>query len=1145
MAQEARKFPQELEARFTELGLWQGLTDGGKDLLRGLGAKLEPFAVPNTAEPGRNDLRGFELLAHGAGGASFFVLKGKAKAAEVSTGVLGLALFQVALLTANALVREMGTRISGRTWEKLNFSINVDGAMLAHPALTRLLETTPRPPFPVLMEASEDLQVSDVPPLRRLLDQYPWLSLALDDSDQLAFDTRSLLPKRVCLVKADGKYVRKLYRDREKGTDYLCGCLRDLRQDRVPFVAEGVESEEIKRYLQDRWDVSAHGELWMQGYHIQLSPPWTQVLQPLNIGYPDTPEGYVLPEQADVPAFRKEYLDRLGLSANVLPLFSGESGDPIRLSAVYTALRTRGGDSEDMAVRKSAEVENLSALEALDRHRYLVLMGGPGSGKSTFLNFLALCMAGELQGRPDGNLDLLRTPLPSDSVEQKKESRPQAWGHGALLPVRVILRDFAADLPRDGSAVGAVALERFITSQLPRPAYGPHLLAELRTQGGLVLLDGLDEVPDALHRREQVKQAVQDFTALYGRCRFLVTSRTYAYQRQDWKLAGFVERELLPFSRGQIEAFVDAWYAHMVHSARLTQSDAETRAEGMKRATRRRELAELAERPLLLTLMAQLQTKGGGSLPDKREKLYALSVDMLLEQWEGLKARKDADGKWIVEEPSLSEWLGASREAIRKELDKLAYLAHLKQPDLTGTADIRQEDVILALAAASRNQVDTRIHRLEEYLRDRAGLLNSHGEGLYQFPHRSFQEYLAACHLARLDDPDTLASLATQEPGRWREVLLLAATYASATPGPVWELAEALCPEDAPKAEEAGEVAQWGALLAGQVLAECGLAASVSRHEKKRLRVRDWQVRLLESTVLPSRERALAGDLLAALGDPRARLLEVDSMRFCAVPAGPFWMGVKDSEHSTVHLNEHLNYDYWIGETPVSVAHFRQFLNATGQVPGHPECLNAPENRPVTEVSWRDAMDFCDWLTNRWRGRLPAGWRVILPSQAEWQKAARGGLMIPVSPCLVAIGEVATWAGELLPNPLPHRTYPWGEGGDLERMNCQSSVGTASTPGCFPSNVSPYACVDMAGNVFEWCRSQGGRDLGNSLKSPSDTKAGSPDSKAVEGDSPGCFLGGSWWTDLDSGTCYSICLCPPDFSSPFSGFRVMLCNPPV
>ena len=151
-------------------------------------------------------------------------------------------------------------------------------------------------------------------------------------------------------------------------------------------------------------------------------------------------------------------------------------------------------------------------------------------------------------------------------------------------------------------------------------------------------------------------------------------------------------------------------------------------------------------------------------LPENREELYDQSVDMLLDEWEGLKLRRDASGQPMVAEPSLSEWLNASRENIRRELDRLAYEAHLDQPSLVGTADIRQSDLIAALMAASKDQPDTKFVRLEEYLRDRAGMLASHGEGLYQFPHRSFQEYLAACHLARFDFPDTLSRLVRDRP---------------------------------------------------------------------------------------------------------------------------------------------------------------------------------------------------------------------------------------------------------------------------------------------------------------------------------------------------------------------------------------------
>lgn len=245
-----------------------------------------------------------------------------------------------------------------------------------------------------------------------------------------------------------------------------------------------------------------------------------------------------------------------------------------------------------------------------------------------------------------------------------------------------------------------------------------------------------------------------------------MTSRTYAYQNQAWKLDDFAAHELLPFTRGQIEQFIKTWYDHMEQLHRLTRLEADGCIEILKRETRRLELLELAKRPLLLTLMAQLQTKARGPLPPNREKLYAESVNMLLEAWEGLKIRRNKQGKAEVIEPSLSEWLNSSHENIRRELEKLAYHAHRNQPTLTGTADIRESEIIAALVAASRDRPDARLLRLTEYLRDRAGLLSSHGVGMYQFPHRTFQEYLASCYLVREEFPEMIG----QPSRRWREL---------------------------------------------------------------------------------------------------------------------------------------------------------------------------------------------------------------------------------------------------------------------------------------------------------------------------------------------------------------------------------------
>ena len=90
--------------------------------------------------------------------------------------------------------------------------------------------------------------------------------------------------------------------------------------------------------------------------------------------------------------------------------------------------------------------------------------------------------------------------------------------------------------------------------------YADPLEQTLLLEGGLVLFDGLDEVPEAERRRSRLKQAIESFAATYGRCRILVTSRTYAYQDQDWRLDHFEVAELDHFSPGQIRRFIDRWY---------------------------------------------------------------------------------------------------------------------------------------------------------------------------------------------------------------------------------------------------------------------------------------------------------------------------------------------------------------------------------------------------------------------------------------------------------------------------------------------------------------------------------------------------------------------------------------------------------
>jgi hypothetical protein len=150
-------------------------------------------------------------------------------------------------------------------------------------------------------------------------------------------------------------------------------------------------------------------------------------------------------------------------------------------------------------------------------------------------------MAGELLGRAEANLAVLRAPVPeNEEVENEDKDRPpQPWDHAPLLPIRVVLREFVArGLPPAGQSIeiNSDTLWQFIIAELPKTLHdlaGP-LRDELLNAGGPLLLDGLDEMPEAEGgRRVQVKVAVEKFAAAFPKIKVLITSRTYAYQDQD------------------------------------------------------------------------------------------------------------------------------------------------------------------------------------------------------------------------------------------------------------------------------------------------------------------------------------------------------------------------------------------------------------------------------------------------------------------------------------------------------------------------------------------------------------------------------------------------------------------------------------
>ena len=827
----------------------------------------------------------------------------------------------------------------------------------------------------------------------------------------------------------------------------------------------------------------------------------------------------------DAASLEQAYLARLEQDCGILELSGVDPAavqsdqEPVRLGldAVYTALMTttlepesesRGelgeGPGPDQVI-ESRERRPLSALALADREPHLVLLGDPGSGKSTFVDFLTLCLARERMAAGSG-LPLLTTPLPDDDGDDRES--PQPWTHGALLPVPVVLRDFAAVVGSGDPAGDGLwtHLGRWLKA-CGLANYAPRLRETLSERGGLLLLDGLDEVPQAEHQRVQVIRAVESFAREFPRCRVLVTCRVYAYKEQDWALSRFHVAELAPLGDGQIRRFVRRWYQHSARLGRVDEQESARLAGRLEQALfEQPRLRELAGRPLLLTLMASLHAWRAGGLPAQREQFYGEVVDLLLDRWERRRYALGRDGKLMLAQSSLREYLATGLDKIRRELQRIAFEVHSRQGGESGlgrgTADIAESDLKEGLMRCAQRR-DVKPLMLVDYLRERAGLLifrgpggaggadgnsGQAGGGVYRFLHRSFQEYLAACHLATHDYPGRIAGLTLDDPDRWREVVLLTAAHISRggeLDYAVWPLVGALSRSGA-RTSRLSRRDAWGIYLGAEVLAELidperlaelaqGPQAGGDQDNAKILdRVRLRLAALLGGDQLLARERARAGDLLATLGDPRFDerhwwLPMGEEVGFVAIEGGEFRLGSDDPEDQGWNdprpAHPYRLPDYWLARWPVTVAQFRAFVEHTGYDLSDPDCLEGSGNRPVVKVTWYDAAAYCRWLDGQlrdlvgnrlsgdngdpmWRGLTDGSLHVTLPSEPEWEWAARG----PKA-----------------------RVWPFSGEPDPAKANyAETSIGHSSSVGCFPLGKSPSGVEELAGNVWEWTRSASG-----------------------------------------------------------------------
>jgi formylglycine-generating enzyme required for sulfatase activity len=844
-------------------------------------------------------------------------------------------------------------------------------------------------------------------------------------------------------------------------------------------------------------------------------------------------------------------LEELYTSLSLGPDRYAEDREPMELPRYLTRFGRRQPRSRLQAlwwrVRPPVEPSAGDIGEILQAYPRLVIRGDPGSGKTTLLRYLAISCARSLRNdKADGD----DPSMARRRFGWKKPPFP------ILVPLN-LLADVAS-WPR-----GRRLLDGIIDT-LPEEVRrrDPERFFERQLQKGncLVMFDGFDELGSRAARGKMAR-LIADMTDTYNRPNnhFVVSTRIVGYEGQLDAL-GFSVRTVQELDDEAVRELVTRRYQAIAIGEGLGRSEQEQKdllhryeAQAQRLLAdleRNQGLRALATNPLLLSLIV-LVSLVQVELPEQRHILYRDCVEILTEKWQarkraeaGLPPPRRPDDLTLPQKILLLQDIALTLQKRRQERESQALIS--REEAETGIA-ARLPDFIAAYLPEDLIQRTQECARrsgaLLDNIREESGILTEKGldvagEPVVGFSHLTFQEYLAADAIR--ERPEELSSLLDNlfNP-TWREVLLLYVSMADA--GDVIRAC-------------LGDVRQpllVRYLLAGRCLAEGGrIDAQQQRHIMAGLRaylrppgsadakiagdlvqrvggekIYDWLIGNLADLFTEEEKQALgmlpseaeagalytgmqqvllrmmlqardigvrysAGCVLSGIGDSR----NLDEM--VTVPAGEFVMGSEKPVHR-VHLDA-----YAIGKYPVTNAQYQRFVEVTGREPprhwenGKPVPWMA--NHPVVYVSWRDAQAYCRWLSET------TGGIYRLPTEAEWEKAARGSE--------------------------DEREWPWGNEFDAQRANTLEGRGDwQTTPvGMYSDGASPYGVMDMAGNVWEWT---------SSLYKPYryDPGDGREDPEAAVR----VLRGGSWFDDRGYARCASRVGYSPGPSHLGIGFRLV------
>ncbi|KUJ68940.1 hypothetical protein ACZ90_16035 [Streptomyces albus subsp. albus] len=281
----------------------------------------------------------------------------------------------------------------------------------------------------------------------------------------------------------------------------------------------------------------------------------------------------------------------------------------------------------------------------------------------------------------------------------------------------------------------------------------------------LVLVDGVDEVPQRLRKRTE--EWLRQLVAAFPEARYVVTTRPSAVPENWLAPHGFRAHTLLPMTREDIRAFITHWHEAARQEQPETSDVLDVYQDAMLQAVRtRRDLSRLATNPLMCALLCALNRDRRMQLPRARKDLYDAALDMLL-------VRRDTE-----REICAVEGVELTRDEQTLLLQELAYwLIRNDQLEADRADAVDRIDNALAAMPQIRAQADA--DQVLRHLLIRSGLLREPVPGAVNFVHRTFQDYLAAKAAVEAGDFGLLVSKAHDD--QWEDVVRMAVGHARPT----------------------------------------------------------------------------------------------------------------------------------------------------------------------------------------------------------------------------------------------------------------------------------------------------------------------------------------------------------------------------